>query len=76
MPSEELTPETIAEAATQPASASVDGRSAAAVSIGDQIKAHQYAAAQTALEGTNESGGPVSGWGKLRTAKVKPPSAV
>jgi hypothetical protein len=73
---DELTPETIAEAATQPASASVDGRSAAAVSIGDQIAAHKYAAAQAALAGTNASGGPKTGWNKLRTARAKPPSAV
>lgn len=72
----ELTPDAIAEAATQPASASVDGQSASAVSIGDQIKAHQYQQAQAALDGTNASGGPQSGWSKLRPARVKPPSAV
>ena len=72
----DLTPESIAEAATQPASASVDGQTAAAVSISDQIKALQFAKGATALEGTNENGGPKSGWNKLRTAKAVPPGAV
>ena len=72
----EVTAESIAEAATQPASASADGQSAAAVSISDQIAAHKYAAAQASLDGTNDNGGPKTGWSKLRTARAKPPSAV
>ncbi len=40
-----VTPESIAEAATQPAEGAIDGRSAKAVSIPDQIKAAQFAAA-------------------------------
>lgn len=40
-----VTPESIAEAATAPAEASADGQSAKAVSIPDQIKAAQFAAA-------------------------------
>ena len=61
--------DTIAEAANSPASASVDGQSASAHSISDQIKAQQNKAAADALEGTNANGGPVSGWSKLRTAR-------
>jgi hypothetical protein len=76
MPAEELTPEAIAEAATQPASASVDGQSAAAVSIGDQIRALQFQKTQTGLDGTNTSGGPKSPWKKLRLARAKNQGAV
>lgn len=72
----DLTPESIAEAATKPASASQDGRSAAAVSIPDQITAAKFAAAESALEGTNDNGGPVSGWSKLRTARASSNGAV
>lgn len=72
----DLTPESIAEAATQPASASADGRSAAAVPIPDQIAADKYAKAQTGLEGTNDNGGPRSGWGRLRTARASNNGAV
>lgn len=73
---DELSPESIAEAATQPASGSIDGRSAAAVPIPDQIKADQYAKSATALDGTNDNGGPVSGWAKLRTARARTNGAV
>jgi hypothetical protein len=41
----DLTPDVIAQNATKPASASVDGQSAEQVPIGDQIKAAQFAAA-------------------------------
>ncbi len=61
--------DTIAEAAAGPSSASVDGQSASAHSITDQIKAQQNKAAADALEGANQNGGPVSGWTKLRTAR-------
>lgn len=71
-----VTTDSIAEAANSPASASVDGMSAQAVSIGDQIKAHQYAAANEALAGTNANGGPKSGWSKLRPARAKNGGAV
>jgi len=72
----DLTPESIAEAATNPASASVDGRSAAAVSIPDQIKADQYAKAAGMADETNANGGPRSGWSKLRTARANNNGAV
>jgi hypothetical protein len=68
--------ESIAEAANSPASASVDGRSAAAVPIDQQIAADRYAKGATALSGTNPNGGKRSGWGKLRTGRAVPPGAV
>ena len=71
-----LTPESIAEAATQPASASVDGRSAAAVSIPDQIAAAKFEGAETSLTGVNENGGPKSSWGRTRTARARNNGAV
>ncbi len=72
----DLTPESIAEAATQPASASVDGRSAAAVSIPDQIAAAKFAGSATALDGINDNGGSKSGWGRCRTARARNNGAV
>src|SRR5688500_536020 len=50
---EPVTAETIAEAATAPASASADGRSATAVSISEQLKALEALQAATAATGTN-----------------------
>lgn len=72
----ELTPEQIATNATRPQTANVGGRSAAQVPIADQIAADQYAKASAAASGSNANGGPKSGWGMLRTAKVIPPGAV
>jgi hypothetical protein len=72
----ELTAESIAEAATQPVSVSIDGQSAQAVPIPDQIQALQNQKTQEALAGNNASGGPKSGWNKLRIAKAVPPGAV
>jgi hypothetical protein len=72
----DLTADTIAEAATQPASVSIDGQSAQAVPIADQIAALQFQKSQEALAGKNASGGAKSGWNKLRTAKSVPPGAV
>lgn len=67
-----VTADTIAEAANSPASASVDGQSASAHSISEQIKAQQNKAASDALEGSNSTGGgPVSAWSKLRTARAR-----
>lgn len=63
--------DTIAEAANAPASASVDGRSAQAHPIPDQLKALQNTAVADALAGTNQNGGPVSGWSKTRIARAK-----
>jgi hypothetical protein len=71
----ELTPESIAEAATQPAEGSVDGRSAKAVPIPDQIEAAKFAAGAASVEGTNAGGGSRSGWGALRGAVGRPGAA-
>ncbi len=71
-----VTADTIAEAANSPASAAVDGQSASAHSISEQLKALQNNSAADALAGTNDSGGPVSGWSKLRTARAKNAGAV
>lgn len=76
MPAEDLTADSIAEAATQPASASVDGQSAAAVSISDQIAALKFKESVAAAAGTNDNGGPKSGWGMLRPARAKNQGAV
>lgn len=67
----DLTPDTIADAATQPASAAQDGRSASAVSIPDQIAANNYAEAADALSGDNDNGGGKSGWGNRVTRKAR-----
>lgn len=71
----DLDADVIAEAAQKPASASQDGRAAAAHPIPDQIEADKYQKAQTALTGTNPNGGPRSGWGGLRAARAIPPGA-
>jgi hypothetical protein len=62
--------DSIAESAAAPASASVNGESASAHSISEQIKAAEYKAQQDALDsGTNEQGGKKSGWRGLRAAR-------
>lgn len=48
---DELTPETIATAATEPAEAEKDGQSAAAHPIPDQIEAAKFAAANKVTSG-------------------------
>ena len=63
--------DSIAESATFPASASVDGQSATAHSIDQQIAAEKNKAISDALAGTNASGGAKSGWSKLRTARAR-----
>lgn len=60
----------IAEAAAAPAKAAVDGQSAEAVPIPDQIKADVYAKSATAAAGANANGGAISGWGGLRPARA------
>jgi len=71
-----LTPDTIAEAATAPQSATVDGTTVSAHSIPDQITALQHQKAAAAVAGTNAGGGPKSGWRATRMGKVTPPGAV
>lgn len=70
MPSE-IT-ETIEELAQKPASAKNDFGEVAARPISEMIEADQHVAASDALAGTNQNGGPVSGWGCLRIARGKP----
>lgn len=67
----DLTPESIAEAATQPAEGSVDGRSAKAVPIPDQLAALRAKATADATSGENESGGPRSAWNRCNTGRAK-----
>lgn len=71
-----ITADDIAEAAAAPASASAGGQSATAVSIPDQIEAAKFQAGANAVAGTNANGGPRSGWGACRPAKVIPPASV
>lgn len=71
---EELT-QRIEDAISEPASAAVDGRSASAPSISEQIKGVQFVEGRTALDGTNPAGGKKSGWNCLRQAKAVPPGA-
>lgn len=66
---EDLTADAIAVAAQQPLKGEIDGQSATAHSIPDQIAAARYRAAQSALA----SGG--TGWGGVRIARVAPPGA-
>jgi hypothetical protein len=68
-------PDTIAQAANEVASASVDGQSAAAVPIPDKIKAAQFKAAADAASGTNSKGGRKSPWRSVVTGKAVPPGA-
>lgn len=66
----------IADAAQEPAEASVDGQTVKAVPIADKILADQYAKAQDAVAGgDNAQGGPRSGWGMLRPSRQIPPGA-
>lgn len=67
----ELTADDIATAATKPQSASVDGQSASAHPLNQQIEASQYQAAETALDGDNDNGGGKSGWGNRITRKAR-----
>lgn len=67
----DLTAEDIATAATKPQSASVDGQAASAHSIPDQLKALDRVEGEEAFEGTNQFGGPVSGFSKLRMARAR-----
>lgn len=61
--------DSIAEAAASPAEASVDGQSARAHPIKDQIAAAEYKAQQDALADANDDGGKKSGWRGLRPAR-------
>lgn len=62
----------LSEMADEPSAAASDGQSANNQPIPDVIALHQHAAASDALSGTNQNGGPASGWGCLRIARAKP----
>lgn len=66
----------ITEDAALPSVHATDGQQTTARSLGELIEADKYLKGQSALEGTNANGGPVSGWGGLRTARAIPPGAV
>lgn len=59
----------LADAATSPQAASVDGRSATSRSVDDLIKLRNYQATKDAVDA-----GPPAGFG-LRFQKIKPPGA-
>lgn len=71
---EDLT-QRIEDAVSEPASASVDGQSASAPPISQQIEGVVFVEGRTALSGTNARGGKRSGWGACRAAKWVPPGA-
>lgn len=62
----------LAEMAANPSSTVTDGLTVASHPIPDVIELRQHAATQDALAGTNQNGGPVSGWGCLGIARAKP----
>jgi len=68
--------DTIEDAAQDPAAASEDGRSATSRPLADLIAADKYLKSAGALDGTNQNGGPRSGWGCLRMARAVPPGSV
>ena len=73
-----ITPEDLEALATQPAAATSDAGSFTARSADDVLKLRDAAATADAATGTNDSGGPRSGWGArfTRPARVVPPGAV
>lgn len=66
----------IDDAIAEPAAAAVDGMSATAPPIDQQIKGVTFVEGREALSGTNSRGGKKSGWNCLRPAKSVPPGAV
>ena len=62
----------IASIASKPAEVETDGLKIKSHSLADLIAANQEAAAETAVDGTNENGGPLSAWGCLRPARALP----
>lgn len=70
-----MTPEELEALAATPASAAVDGRSATSRPADDVLKLLDRAAAEGALTGSNENGGPKSPWRCLRMARASMPGA-
>lgn len=64
--------ERLAAMADEPAAVTSDGQSATNQPIPVVIELHHHAATVDALSGTNQKGGPVSGWGGIRFARAKP----
>ncbi len=63
----------VTQAGIDPAQASVDGQSVTAQDPLKLIAVENHVAARDALVGSNDNGGPRSGWGKGRMAKAVPP---
>lgn len=61
--------------ADEPAAVTSDGQSATNQPIPDLIELHRYASGREALSGSNDNGGPKSGWRCVRMAKGTPPGA-
>jgi len=68
--------EEIEQAASEPQSHTADGESVVDKTIESRIEGDKYAKQVRALQGTNVNGGPLSGWGGTRPARVIPPGAV
>ena len=66
---DDLDADTIAVAAQQPQSGSVDGVQVTMPSIPDQIAADRYRRSQAAMASNG------SAWGMVRTARVQPPGS-
>lgn len=71
----DLTEQIVSDAA-EPIASSGDGESATGRTLTELIEADKYLKGQQAVSGSNDSGGPRSGWGGLRTARAVPPGAV
>jgi hypothetical protein len=52
--------------------AAADGRSVKGIPLPDLIAADKYLRGQEAVSGTNENGGPKSGWGRTKLARFTP----
>lgn len=65
--------DTIAAEAELPLKSESDGQSAEGQPLDKLVAADKHLAAKAALSGTNANGGPRSGWGGLRPARVIPP---
>lgn len=69
MPAPDLT-DIIEQAASDPASTTIDGETFTDKPIGDLIDAQKFLDARAAGRATNEKGGPASGWASTAPAKM------
>ena len=74
MPAPDLT-DIIEQAASDPASTTIDGETFVDKSIKDRIEAQKFLDARAAQEGTNANGGRRSAWGAITIARAAPPAA-